>query len=183
MKYTLNQRRATRHTQNGSTMIEVLIAILVMAFGMTAMAGLAAKSTVMEVESAQRARALFIMQDMADRISANRVAAADYVSDTTWGEDDADCDSLTGADLDLCEWNNTMRGSLDRATDGVVDGMTMRGCVTQPDASVPIYVVTVAWQGISSTFAPADECAEDVFGDDTLRKVVRTRVRIADLAS
>ena len=59
-----------------------------------------------------------------------------------------------------------------------------RGCIEQlqaanatPGICQPgIFRVTVAWQGLNATVAPAVACGVDLYGDETLRKAVSSRV-------
>ena len=59
-----------------------------------------------------------------------------------------------------------------------------RGCITQVDAANRIYRVSVAWQGMAGTAAPADTCgqASGAYGGDLKRRVVSTTLRIAKLS-
>jgi type IV pilus assembly protein PilV len=61
-----------------------------------------------------------------------------------------------------------------------------RGCVEElqakdetPGLCKPgIYRVTVAWQGLHPTKAPALACGKDLYGDDTNRRAISVRVAI-----
>jgi type IV pilus assembly protein PilV len=59
-----------------------------------------------------------------------------------------------------------------------------RGCLVQVNAGDQIYRVTVAWQGLSETVAPAEDntCGEDEYGSEKLRRTVSAIVRIGDLS-
>ena len=56
----------------GFAMIEVMVTVVVVAFGLLGIAGLVSRSFVTEVEGTQRTQALLLLQDMASRIEANR---------------------------------------------------------------------------------------------------------------
>jgi type IV pilus assembly protein PilV len=43
------------------------------------------------------------------------------------------------------------------------------------------YTVTVAWQGLSDTFAPTIDCGNDLYGDEKRRRVVSNTLRLANL--
>src|SRR4051812_37925817 len=94
---------ARLHTQRGVGMIEVLVTILISAFGLLAIAGLQARMHIAEMESAQRAQATMLLRYITDRISANRKNAMAYVTATPVGADSGvqDCTGLNGAALDL----------------------------------------------------------------------------------
>ena len=173
-----------RVAQGGSSMIEVLVTLVIVAFGLLGLAGFITRANAMGVESNQRARALALMEDMAERLRNNKNQAANYVSSTAVrGGAALDCTGLAAANLDLCEWNNTLFGTNDAMTSGATQALRFRGCVTQPFVGQPVYVVTVAWASAISATPPADACATGEFGDDSFRRVVRTQIRIAALAA
>lgn len=66
------------HPQNGFSMIEVLIALIILLVGLLGLAGLMMQSQRSEMESYQRVQALTLLQDMTDRLNANRKAATCY---------------------------------------------------------------------------------------------------------
>ena len=105
----------------------------------------------------------------------------------------------TGA-ADLLAWHNALLGTSEKKGTTNVGGLIeARGCVTSPASGV--YVVSVAWRGLSLTVAPRDTavdvdgdgttdffvaCARnqynDVAGDtDRRRRVMSITVRLADL--
>lgn len=180
--------------QQGTTMLEVLVTIVILAFGMLGLAGLQSKIFVAEMESYQRAQAVLLMNDMVERIKANRGAASTYVLEagTTLGTGDAqeaDCSGATaGAARDQCEWSNALKGAAETSGANKVGGMIgALGCVTLVQArnataglcQPGIYLVTVAWQGLNPTSAPAASCGQGSFGnDDRLRRALSARVSI-----
>ena len=101
----------------GFTLIDVLISVFILAFGMLALARVMAQSSLSEVEASQRSQAMMLVQDMSERINLNRKNAAAYVGSysATWGPaGGADCSALTGVNADVCEWQNLLAG-LDQA--------------------------------------------------------------------
>lgn len=64
--------------QGGFSLIEALISLVILMVGLLGLAGLMVQSQRAEMESYQRAQALILLQDMADRINANRKAATCY---------------------------------------------------------------------------------------------------------
>ena len=78
--------------QRGATMIEVLVTVVIIAFGLLGMAGLQMRMQLSEMESYQRSQALLLLNDMASRIATNRTAATagNYVTGVTYGGA-ADC--------------------------------------------------------------------------------------------
>lgn len=164
--------------------MEVLISLLIMAFGLLALAGFVVKSTVLSVDASQRAKAAALVQDMASRIANNKPNAATYSSSNDIkGAATEECDGFTGASLDLCEWNNLLAGENSAQSGGDAAQLGFRGCIRRPTPSEAVYVITVAWGGMSPGVPPADLCAKDEFGDDALRRIVRLQVRIPNLTA
>ncbi len=65
-------------TQAGFSMVEVLVAMVILLVGLLGLAGLMVQSQRSEMESYQRVQAITLLQDMAGRMNANRVAATCY---------------------------------------------------------------------------------------------------------
>jgi len=184
----LNQQLIHRKHQSGTTLLEVMVTIVILAFGLLGLAGLQMKTRTVELESYQRSQAMIVLNDMVSRFHMSRANAASYVSGQVSGEGDPEqCGGKTGAALDLCEWANELRGageSLGGTNVGAMIGA--RGCITQiqaPDATagtcVPgIYEITVTWQGMFKTAAPNNTCAQDLnmYGGDNLRRAISLRV-------
>lgn len=176
-------------------MLEVLVTIVILAFGMLGLAGLQSKIFTAEMESYQRGQAVVLMNDMVERVNANRNAAATYVLGTgvTLGTGDtqpADC-SATAAGLarDQCEWSNALKGAAETSSGAANVGGAIGalGCITliqAQDAAVGVckpgvYLVTVAWQGLNATSSPGTTCGQGGFGsDDRYRRAVSARVSI-----
>ena len=99
--------------QRGATLLEVLVAIVIIVFGLFGVAGLQSRVGLAEAEAFQRAQAVTLLQDMVSRMQANRRNAMSYVTPTPLGTGQvtADCTALSGAARDLCEWNNSLLGS------------------------------------------------------------------------
>src|SRR3954471_17022169 len=72
-------------TQLGFTMLEILVSLIILVFGLLGLIGLQARSQVATFESYQRGQALILVQDMADRIATNRGAAGCYSTTTPLG--------------------------------------------------------------------------------------------------
>lgn len=184
----LNQEFIRQKFQAGTTLLEVMITIVILAFGLLGLAGLQMKTRSVELESYQRSQAMVILSDMVSRVQMNRANAADYISgDVVGGDDVMECSALTGAAFDLCEWSNALHGageSLGGTSVGAMIGA--RGCITQIQAPVTttgacapgIYEITVTWQGMFKTTAPHNACAQDldIYGGDNQRRAISLRV-------
>jgi type IV pilus assembly protein PilV len=172
-----------RATQSGFSMIEVLITIAILMVGLLGLAGLQTQVAAAEFEAYQRAQALVLVQEMADRITANKRNAANYVmNDLAVAGVEDDCTGLTDYKRDLCEFNNMLVGAAEKKTAGGASVGAMigaRACITNPEPNV--YIVTIAWQGIRNTAKPVEACGAGGYGDDTKRRTVSYPVRVATL--
>jgi type IV pilus assembly protein PilV len=177
--------------QRGTSLVEVLVTMVVVAFGLLGLAAFQAKAQVGSIESYQRAQASVLLQDMQSRMAGNGSHAADYITTNPLGTGDTastDCATATaGAARDRCEWSRALKGAAELKGDAKVGAMKdARGCVTQVQAkneaagvcTPAIYLVTVAWQGLHQTRAPAQACGKDQYGDDTYRRTLSVRVAV-----
>ena len=64
----------------GFALIEVLVTLVVLLIGLIGLAGLSARANLSEMESYQRDQALLLLQDMVDRLNANRGVAPCYAN-------------------------------------------------------------------------------------------------------
>ena len=173
--------------QHGTTLLEVLVTIVILTFGLLGLAGLMSKIQLAEFESYQRGQAIFLLSDMNERINANRSSAASYVTVGTLGTGDAQPASCTavaaGPARDLCEWSNSLKGASEKQSATNVGAIVgARGCITQVQAPVPtpgvctpgIYLVAIAWQGMHLTKAPSIACAPGLYGG--FRRVIASRI-------
>jgi type IV pilus assembly protein PilV len=182
----LKQSHIQHKHQAGVTLIEVLVTIIILAFGLLGLAGLQAKVQLTEVESYQRAQAIALLTDMSERINANRDQAASYVVASIGDQACAAADG-TVASKDKNQWCNALRGASEKLSGKDVGAMVgARGGVTQIQAvnaaagvcTPGIYQVTVAWQGLHKTAAPAVACGKDAYGADSYRRAISTRITV-----
>jgi type IV pilus assembly protein PilV len=184
MHVTRNARMA--RAQRGTSMIEVLVSIVIVVLGLLGLAGLQTHAALAEAESFQRAQAILLLQDMTDRMNANRLNAAKYVTASPLGTDapdPGDCAKLESYERDLCEWNNALLGA-GEATGGLKVGAMIgaRGCIDNIVAVMPRqYQISVAWQGVTPTKAPGTKCGADLYGDDKTRRALTAIVTIGCL--
>jgi type IV pilus assembly protein PilV len=183
----LNQNMIRQTRQAGTTLLEVLVTVVILAFGLLGLAGLEMKTRSVEMESYQRSQAMVILNDMVNRLQMARGIAADYVADGALvGAEENDCSALAGSAFDLCEWGNALIGAGETLGGSNVGAMIgARGCITEiqtpdntPGACTPgVYEITVTWQGMFKTKAPSNICAQDVeYGDASLRRAISLRV-------
>ena len=172
--------------QSGFLMLEVMIAVVILALGLLGLAGLQARAHKAETESYQRVQALALLRDMADRINANRANAASYLTPTSAPLGTAatkDCTNpTTTADIDLCAWSEALLGAAETQGTAKVGAMLgARGCITSIGTN--IYLIEVVWQGLDETSAPVTslQCGSGDYGVETLRRDVSTVVQIGVL--
>src|SRR3954469_10265858 len=67
----------------GFAMLEVMITLVILLIALLGLAGIVTRSNAAELESYQRVQALILVQDMVDRINANRKYAACYSNGST----------------------------------------------------------------------------------------------------
>jgi type IV pilus assembly protein PilV len=176
-----------QHRQAGTSMIEVLLSIVLVCLGLLGLAGLQTHAALAEAESFQRGQAISILQDMVDRINANRLNAMSYVTSTAQGTDIGlqNCSSITAVHTrDLCEWSNALLGASETTAGGSKVGAMIgaRGCVENTVSTMPrVFVVSVVWQGINSTKAPTTTCGAGLYGDEKTRRAISTTITIGCL--
>ena len=183
-------RRKTLRLQRGATMIEVLITIVILAFGLLGLVGLQAQVQLADVESYQRAQAVVLLSDMVDRINANTGTADNYVSASVFGTgltDASPCPTAVGPARDQCEWSVALKGAAEKQGSINLGAMSgARGCIErlQPPntgagiCTPGIYLVTVAWQGLNKTAAPSNACGQNSYGAEEYRRAISARVVI-----
>ncbi len=171
--------------ERGFTLIEVLIAVFVLGFGLLSLARVLARSSAGELEAVQRAQAMTIAQDIVDRVNLNRKNAAAYVGDyVTYGpvEDCADAGLTTQVERDQCSLRNLLRGATTYEGAKTIGApFAARACITSTAAN--IYVIAIAWQGVVKTDAPDSDCGQGAFDDEKNRRVYSTVVQIATLGT
>lgn len=131
----------------GVTMVESLVALVVISVGMLGIAGLYLASLKAGRTASLRVQAINLVADMADRIRANKNGKAAYGSAQYGGEpathdcDTATCTSAEMAESDLNTWLATVNQSLRNL--GAVGAVTYQ-VPGAPD--LPRYVVSITWR-------------------------------------
>lgn len=194
-----------QHLQGGATLIEILITLIILMFGLLGLVGVSSRSHMAELESLQRTRALELVQDMASRINANRKAAACYSDGAVGLQLGTDASTVpdcpadvvatnpqkTQAKNDLDAWDKLLKGTdMRNDTQNVGALINAVGCVMQTaEDTDTVYLIAVAWQGLVKTAAPtlsdgsAFPCGSAMtFGASTQHRVVTTKVHIGNLS-
>lgn len=136
-----------RSAQRGFTLIESMIALLVLSVGLIGIAALHAQGLSASRTAIYRSTAINLSADMADRIRVNREASAaygnagaDHDCDPNTGGTAVDCTPAEMAEHDLFVWEDLVGDSL---PDGV--GTVAVNTATDPAT----YTITVSWTEIS----------------------------------
>ncbi len=130
----------------GFTLIEILIAMLVLSVGLIGMAGLQASGLKNNVGAYKRSQATLLAYDLADRMRANVQGANTYTTVLpSAAAAQASCLTLAGctaaqmAQNDLFEWNAAINSILTAAT-----------ATINVDAT-GTYTITLAWDDYDDT--------------------------------
>lgn len=183
----MTRLRPSPASQRGAALMEALVAMLIVAFGVLGFVGLQAKTAVSSLEGYQRAQALVLLQDMAQRIEINRkqaVTGAAYVAADVGTGAAQSCSALTGAARDLCDWGNLLRGAAekDSSNNNVGAMIGARGCIAAT-ANPNEYLISVVWQGIQASGPTPLACGKDAYTSENLRRGVSQLVRIGSLGA
>jgi len=181
-------------------MIEVLVTLVIIAFGLLGMVGLQAKLQSTEMESYQRTQALLLLDDLRGRIEANRLEVANYPVHASVAVPvgvGMDCPAADAASprvlRDVRQWCLNLQGAAESVGGTSVGAMIGgRGCVEDlgVGAAGDLTVrVSVAWQGMTPIAAPTEACGANLYNGaagtpcqgDLCRRVVSTVIRIANL--
>jgi len=132
----------------GVSLIEVLVAVIVLAFGLLGLAGLQSVSLRNNNSAMMRTQATYLAQDIVDRMRSNRLEAVGNV-DTNNENYDIAIGSTTPAgganaltQADLTSWKTTLLASLP-AGDGAIDCASLFDPGTGPGTGV--CTVTIQW--------------------------------------
>jgi type IV pilus assembly protein PilV len=174
-------------------MIEILVALVITLIGLFGLLGFNLRAFQTESESYQRSQALVLVDDMAQRIRANRPNVAAYAAPAASAVGAGAVVVCAGggrAAQDLCEWGNLLRGNAEAsAANGNVGAMAdARGCIAvvapAAGASGPTSAnVTVVWRGANASATnAAAPCVPTGFSvTDGFMRFTSTIVRFGDL--
>jgi type IV pilus assembly protein PilV len=183
--------------ERGFTLLEVLITIVILAFGLLGLVGLQTRMQLTEAEAFQRTQATLLLADMAARVNANRTVVSQYGADAgkvtlgTGVDDTTNCAVATaGPARDMCEWSEALKGASEtKGVNNVGAMIGARGCIERlqaadtPTCTPAIYRVTVAWQGLQPTVASSLTCGVNSYGaNDAMRRVIPVEVVMPQLS-
>ncbi len=198
----------TFNVQRGFSLIELLVTLVITAVALLGMIALQARATQAQFESYQRAQALLLVEDMVNRLAANRDARRCYETNAANGMGSGfvgvgvdapatgNCTSGTNvenqltADRDLIAWDDTLDGEGEELGSGsgtFVGGLlNARGCILFTDlgGGDQRYTVAVSWQGQYDTVAPAVACGTAAsYGGALKQRTVSVAIEFSDLST
>lgn len=95
--------------QQGFTLLEVLVSMLIVSIGLLGLAGLTTTSLQNNQSAYQRSQATWLAYDMLDRMRANRAVAVTGSYDTAFSTVPS---GSTTAAQDLTQWKNTLAAAM-----------------------------------------------------------------------
>lgn len=146
MTSTKYQTRVTKKASAGFTLLEVLVALLVLSVGLLGLAALQTFSLKLNHQAYERTQATLLIDDIIDRMRANpegvKLGAYNSVSSSTTLPSYNNCattDCRTGTDFanyDIAMWKSAIQAN------GMLAAGT--GAIESPDGM--LFTVTVTWQ-------------------------------------
>jgi type IV pilus assembly protein PilV len=147
-----------RKSLRGFSMVEVLVALVVLSVGMLGIAGLYVITLRSGGSAIARTHAVNLANDIADRIRANRLAIASY--NTTGGATiqsnscvggGAICTRAQMAGEDLFVWRTQITAALPGASTGTVAVTPGLAVNAQGMRSPSTYTITITWADTDQT--------------------------------
>ncbi len=165
-------RGMKRQAQQGFSMVEVLVTLLIISLALLGTAGLQAYSMRLNQGGQFRSLAVFLAADLAERMESNKTSAVagDYVLALTTGADylagagapstacvTAACNPSALAAFDLSQWQSAAAATLPQSS----------WSVTQTGAGNPsTYTITISWVDRRSDTSHAAANAASQFGSN-----------------
>lgn len=134
--------------QHGATLIEVLIAVVVLSIGLLGLAGLQATSVKSNHSAYQRSQATLLAYDLADRMRANRTEALTNAYEVDFPTSSSS-NSVSGSQAakDIAEWLNSLARTLPEGTGKVEKNGTL-------------VIIHVRWNDNRGRIAKSDAAAD-----------------------
>jgi type IV pilus assembly protein PilV len=138
-------RKQTHGSNSGFTLVEVLIALVILSIGMLGIAALLLNSLQSSRTALLRSQAVVLASDLAERIRSNRSAGTVYDTSVTPApalvpaceSTGSDCSAADMASNDLKRWQNAVSAALPGGAGNVV--------VQQITTTVNRYTIAISW--------------------------------------
>ena len=169
-----------RKRQSGISMIEVLVAIFILAVGMLGTASLQLTSKRSNLEAKDRTMATMIAQGFVERMRMNPRQLSTYTnagagrifSGGSFSAIDCSvqCTDAQIASLDLYDLEQALIGNTEKIAGAAVGGMNQALiCIEGPDGGSATYTVAIAWRGQTQLSDPATvhTCGSDTGAYDS----------------
>ncbi|MDT3718949.1 type IV pilus modification protein PilV [Pseudomonas oryzihabitans] len=151
--------------QTGATLIEVLVAMVILAIGLLGLAGLQTVSVQSNHGAYYRSQATILANDMAERMRANRAAAlaGNYTISSFPDSSSSNALSSDSVQRDRAQWLNTLATTLPQGTGTIVtDGN--------------IVTISIRWEDARARIKSANETAEQAEANRLETFAYRTRL-------
>lgn len=157
MSLKLSNRMITKRRQSGVSIIEALVALIVLSVGMLGVAGLYLESLRANRTALSRTVAVQLVNDMADRIRANRAGLDQYAlvdgTAPTGGSDCAAglCTPTQLALYDKVQWYTSVQAQLPKGPSGAIPPRTAITYTAAVGVTPARYVITTWWRETGET--------------------------------
>lgn len=165
--------------QIGTSLIEVMVAVTILAVGLLGIAGIQLMTKQSTFDSAQRTTATMLANFIIERVRANPVVLTTYAGDattpaaavggTSLGDTEpvpnctsvAPCTTLELATHDLWEWEQLIDGASEKSGTAKTGGLLQpTACITTTVDAVLAdrsgrYIVTIVWRGKTALSNPS----------------------------
>ena len=193
MSTAAERLRCPRRSERGASLVEVLIAVFVLAVGLLGTASLQLTSKRSNLEARDRASATMLAQGLAERMRLNPRELATYTNagagrtldGATMAAIDcsAGCTDVQMAQYDLYQVERALAGAAETLGGNDVGGVSApRVCVSGPNGGSGIYTIAIAWRGLTRLSNPAvHPCGEgsgDYDSNDGTEQDVHRRVLV-----
>lgn len=158
-----------QHNKNkGMTLIEVLVAVLVLGVGVMGFAALQLKSVKVTEETYSRSQAMSIAQDLIERVQVNAEVIAEYSAEASWSGENAavtkTCRATTISQAETpCTASEMAKADI-HETRLIASSMLEQGRVQLLPCSDK-YCITVAWAKTALGDCDQTDFSEGLRGD------------------
>ncbi|HTU68405.1 MAG TPA: type IV pilus modification protein PilV [Steroidobacteraceae bacterium] len=148
--------RTMRSRQRGISMIEAMVALVVISVGMLGVAGLYLSSLQAGRAANLRTQAVNLATEMADRIRANRLAKTAYANASGNLPSYVDCQTVFTctpeqlAQMDVNLWVNAIRSTLPGGNINATGTIVVTDLTASEGVKLTRYQVTVGWREAGS---------------------------------